>query len=155
MVFRTATPTDAPLLASLNKQLIDDEGHRNPMSVEQLTERMRGWLEGDYRAAIFAVADDVVGYVLYRLENDHVYIRQFFIVRNRRRQGLGRAAMDWLRSQEWARTTRLRLDVLVGNQAGVAFWHSLGFSDYCLTMEAAVEVPANHRLQLTGDARDG
>lgn len=32
---------------------------------------------------------------------------------------------------------RLRLDVLVGNDAAIAFRHSVGFHDYRLTMESA------------------
>ncbi len=145
MNFRAATSADAPLLALLNKQLIDDEGHRNPMSVQQLTERMRGWLEGEYRATVFTIAQQVVGYVLYRPQSDHVYIRQFYIAAHHRRQGLGRAAMDWLRAHQWAQAPRLRLDVLAGNQGGIAFWHALGFTDYCLTMEASADPPAKHR----------
>ena len=40
-----AAPGDAGVLAPLNKRLIDDEGHRNPMGVEALRDRMRGWLD--------------------------------------------------------------------------------------------------------------
>jgi hypothetical protein len=47
MNFRSATLDDAPLLAEMNHQLIRDEGHRNPMTVFELAERMREWLSGD------------------------------------------------------------------------------------------------------------
>lgn len=80
------------MLAALNKQLIDDEGHRNPMSVEQRTERMHCWLACGYRAVVVTDADDVVGYALYRANVDHDCIRQFFISRERRGQGVGCAA---------------------------------------------------------------
>lgn len=136
MDFRRATPADAPLLGRLNKQLIDDERHRNPMSVVQLADRMANWLADGYRATIFSTANEVVGYVLFRHETDHIYIRQFFIVPEHRRHGLGRAAIDWLRRHDWDGAGRLRLDVLVGNERGIAFWRAVGFSDYCLTMEA-------------------
>jgi hypothetical protein len=36
------------------------------------------------------------------------------------------------------RQLRVRRDVLVGNAGGIAFWRSLGFADYCLTMELEV-----------------
>ena len=49
-----ATTADLPLLAKLNKQLIEDEGHRNPMTVAELETRMRNWLEsGIYEAWLF------------------------------------------------------------------------------------------------------
>ena len=54
MTFRLATLNDCPLLAAMNRQLLEDEGHRNRfMTVLQLEERMRGWLSGEYRAVIF------------------------------------------------------------------------------------------------------
>lgn len=37
--------------------LIGNEGHRNPMSRAQLRERMKGWIGGDYHAAIFSSAE--------------------------------------------------------------------------------------------------
>jgi GNAT superfamily N-acetyltransferase len=132
---RFAKPDDAPLLAEMNKQLIEDEGHRNPMGVEQLTDRMRGWLEGQYRAALFTQAGQVVGYALWRPEEQGYYLRQFFISRPHRRTGLGRAGVDWLRRNAWADASRVSLEVLVANRRGLAFWRSVGFGDYCLRME--------------------
>ena len=40
--YRVATLEDAPLLAQLNQQLIEDEGHSKPMTAPELEERMRG-----------------------------------------------------------------------------------------------------------------
>ncbi len=136
MQFHDATSGDAPLRAALNKRLIEDEGHRNSLSIEQLASRMSLWLVSEYRATVFTLAEKVVGYALFRQEPDHIYIRQFFVVSEHRRKGLGRAAVEWLRCHEWAGTPRVRLDVLVGNGHGIAFWRALGFTDYCLTMEA-------------------
>ena len=39
---------DADILAELNKELIEDEQHPNPMNIAQLTERMREWLATNY-----------------------------------------------------------------------------------------------------------
>jgi predicted acetyltransferase len=136
MNYRTASARDTALLAALNHQLIQDEGHRNPMSVRELERRMEGWLGGEYEAVIFESKEDVVGYALYRRESEFVYIRQFFIVRHSRRRGLGRSAIEWLRANSW-KGQRLRVEVLVGNETGISFWRSCGFRDYCLTLEAA------------------
>jgi GNAT superfamily N-acetyltransferase len=140
LTYRFALPCDAPVLAQLNLELIRDEGHRNPMNLAQLTERMAAWLEAEYQAVLFedatAEPPDVVGYALFRREPDFVYLRQLFVARARRRQGIGRAALDWLWQHAWADAERLRIDVLVGNAGARAFWKSVGFADYCFTMEA-------------------
>lgn len=135
MTFRTATQDDCPLLAGLNQQLIQDEGHRNRMSVPELEQRMRGWLSGEYQATIFADGGAAVAYGLFREQPDLIYLRQFFVVRHRRRQGLGRHAVGILRSQVWPKDRRLTVDVLVANRAGIEFWRSVDYTDYALSLE--------------------
>jgi GNAT superfamily N-acetyltransferase len=139
MTFRPATLDDCALLARLNYALIRDEGHRNQMTVPELEQRMRGWLSGEYRAVIFEDAGEVVAYGLYREEPDLIYLRQLFVVPHRRRQGIGRCAMEMFRSQVWPKDRRLTVEVLVANPGGVAFWRSAGYADYALTLEIAVK----------------
>src|SRR3989304_2556680 len=135
MTFRFATLNDAPLLAELNHQLIQDEGHRNRMTVPELEGRMKGWLTAECRAVIFEDAGAVAAYALYREQPDEIYLRQLLVVRHRRRQGIGRCAGDLLRARTWPCDKRLTVDVLVSNTASVAFWRAVGFRDYCLTLE--------------------
>jgi GNAT superfamily N-acetyltransferase len=135
MRYRFATAADVPLLAEMNRQLIQDEGHRNRMSLAELEQRMNGWLKGEYKAVLFENDGGAVGYALYKQETDHVYLRQFFVEADQRRKGIGSAAVAWLLSNAWRQSPRIQLDVLVGNSAGIAFWRSLGFVDYCTTME--------------------
>lgn len=135
MRFRPATLNDCLLLAELNHQLIQDEGHRNRMNVPELEQRMRGWLTGEYRALIFEEGGEVVGYALFREHSDEIYLRQLFIVRHRRSQGLGRQAVEMMRSQIWPKGKRLTVDVLVTNRRAIAFWRAAGYTDYCLTLE--------------------
>jgi len=123
------------LLAGWNQQLIRDEGHRNAMSVAELEERMRGWLAGEYRAVIFEDGTEAFAYALYREQVDEIYLRQLFVVRHRRRQGIGRAAFEILRTKIWPYTKRLTVEVLVVNESAVAFWRVLGYRDYSLTLE--------------------
>jgi predicted acetyltransferase len=139
MNYRCATPGDSPLLAELNHQLIRDEGHRNPMTAAQLEVRMRDWLAHDDAAVLFEDAGQVVAYALYRDQPDGIYLRQLFVVRNRRREGIGRGAVDLLRSEIWPKCKRLTVEVLVANEAAVAFWRSVGYKDYCLTLEVLPE----------------
>ena len=126
MHYRPATPADAPTLAEMNGQLIRDEGHRNPMTVPQLADRMARWLAGPYDAVLFEDAGWAVGYALFRREPEHIYLRQFFVARDRRRQGIGRAALAWLREHVWGERARVRVEVLVGNAVGLAFWRAAG-----------------------------
>lgn len=136
MHHRIAHAEDAVELASLNLRLIQDEGHRNAMSVGQLEDRMRGWLASGYEAVLIEDGAAVVGYALFRREPEHVYLRQFFVLPTCRRQGVGRAALRWLWAHAWQGADRLRLDVLVDNRRARDFWHSVGFREYCVTMEA-------------------
>ena len=58
--------SDLPILARMNKDLIDDERSHNPMSVRHLAERMKDWLEsGDYDAILFEYNDALVAYALF------------------------------------------------------------------------------------------
>ena len=138
MRYRLATTADAAVLAKMNQRLIQDEHHRNSMTLEQLEERMRGWLGGEYQAMIFEDEAGIAGYGLYRQEPEHVYLRQFYVERNRRRQGIGRVAIAWLMEHAWKEVKRVRLEVLVENRAGAAFWRAVGFGEYCVTMEREV-----------------
>ena len=135
MNFRRATLNDCPLLAELNHQLIRDEGHRNKMMVPELEQRMKGWLASEYAAVLFENDGEVVAYALYREQPEEIYLRQLFVVRNRRRKGLGKEAVKILLSKIWPKNKRLTVEVLVQNEAAVAFWRAVGYKDYSLTLE--------------------
>jgi predicted acetyltransferase len=142
MTFRQSTLADCALLANLNHQLIRDEGHRNRMTLPELEQRMRGWLSSEYAAVIFEDGQEVVAYALYREQAEEVFLRQFFVVRHRRRQGLGRQAFEILRSRVWPTNKRLTVDVLVHNTAAIAFWRAVGYRDYCPTRGIMPEGPS-------------
>lgn len=128
--------SDLDVLTTMNDQLIRDEQHRFQPARDQIQERMSRWLEtGEYAAVIFQVRGADAGYVLFRQEPDWAYLRQFLVMPDYRRQGVGRAAIAWLLKNRWQGASRIRLDVLVHNTAGIAFWKAIGFKDYCVTME--------------------
>jgi predicted acetyltransferase len=139
MNFRRATASDCALLAELNHQLIRDEGHRNKTTVPELEQRMKGWLASEYNAVIFEKVGEVVAYALYREQPEEIYLRQLFVARNRRRQGIGKEAVKILRSKIWPPNKRLTVEVLVKNEVAVAFWRAVGYQDYCLTLEILPE----------------
>jgi predicted acetyltransferase len=133
--FRKATESDCALLAELNHQLIRDEGHRNAMTVPELEQRMKDWLASEYAAVLFENDGEVVAYALYREQPEEIYLRQLFVVRHRRRQGLGRAAFEILRTKIWPKDKRLTVEALTQNQPAIAFWRAVGYQDYSLKLE--------------------
>ena len=135
---RPASPADIRLLAEMNARLIRDEGHRNPMDVEQLHDRMARWLAGDYAATLFEHDGRTIGYALYRPDGPTLHIRHLYIEPAHRRRGHGTAAVKWLIDLAWPDCTRLRIEVLCHNEAALQFYRSLGFEDYCLVMERPV-----------------
>mgnify|MGYP003976639691 CR=1 FL=1 len=139
MKYHFADDDDLDLLAEWNHQLIRDEGHRNPMAVPELRERMRGWLDDGYKAVVFGREAKPMAYALYRESATEIYLRQLFVRRDRRREGIGRQAVAVLRDYIWPRHKRLTVEVLTANGPGVAFWHSVGYRDYCLTLEVMPE----------------
>lgn len=96
---------------------------------------MKDWLASEYTAILFKEGKETVAYALYRKQPEEIYLRQLFVVRNRRRQGIGRKAMEILRSKVWPANKRLTVEVLVKNEAAVAFWRGVGYKDYSLGLE--------------------
>jgi GNAT superfamily N-acetyltransferase len=132
MEIRACTPSDVPALAQMNRMLIEDERAENDMTLPQLEARMAGFLAGEYRAFLFGAAGEEIGYALINLSQSPLYLRQFFICREKRRSGFGRAAFQALLQHLNTRT--IDIDVLVWNEAGRAFWQSLGFRERYVSM---------------------
>jgi len=130
---RCASAEDIPLLAELNHQLIQDECASNPMSVAELSTRMRAWLQGDYRTVIFERDSEPIAYALFRPSEEGLYLRQFFVDRAHRRQGVGRHAIELFREQVVPSGQPLLLEVLVHNEGAIAFWQRLGFRRHALS----------------------
>lgn len=143
MLYRFAEVADSPLLAAMNQQLIQDENHRNPMNLAELEQRMAEWLAGSYQAVVLEDESHVYGYALCREEPEYLYLRHFYVKKEHRRKGIGRAAIEWLCRHAGHEGRRVRVEVLAGNAAGIAFWKSLGFGEYSVTLEKeGVATPA-------------
>ena len=140
---RPATPADLPRLAAMNKQLIEDEGSPNPMTIADLQERMAGWLmTGRYRVETIIADESIIGYTVYSIRKDTyfpdkfmVFVRQFFIAREHRRQGIGTQAFKLLADTRFPTDCTISLDVLAANPNGQRFWESLGFQPYAVNMK--------------------
>jgi predicted GNAT family acetyltransferase len=135
MEWRSATTVDVPLLAELNRQLIEDEEHPNSMSLPELAERMRGWLETEYRATLFESEGGVVAYALYREDEwARLHVRQFYVTRETRRRGFGREAMRLLQCEVVPAGKAVILEVLTTNATARAFYAACGFTEYSVAM---------------------
>ena len=146
MNYRFASGDDVPILAAMNRQLVEDEQHRNRFKPDAwFEERMRGFLTEGYQAVLFELEEEVVAYALYTRHPDHsdtIYLRQVFVDRTRRRQGIGREVMRLLKEEIWPQDRRVTVEVLVGNQVARAFYKAVGFQEYSLELE----IPASERV---------
>jgi len=129
---RICSDEDLHLLATLNKQLIEDEQHDNKMNINQLEERMKIFINTDYTAYKFEEKGQVVGYALVNHSNKPLYLRQFFICRKNRRNGYGKKA--FLKLLETLGTKQIDIEVMHRNKVGHAFWKSLGFQERSIYM---------------------
>ena len=132
MQIRVCTNQDVAQLALMNKHLIEDEKSNNPMGVEELEHRMMDFLNSDYKAYLFIEDDTVLGYALIRHTSTPLYLRQFYIKREFRRQHYGKTAFELL--MEYIQADTIDIDVLPWNAQGRLFWKSCGFEETCVSM---------------------
>jgi ribosomal protein S18 acetylase RimI-like enzyme len=131
-----ARRTEAELLGALNFQLDEDEPHPYPLPMPALVERMARWIDtGEYDVLLFRRGDHLTGYAAWRLEDRGAYLRHFFICRDQRRQGWGRAALKLLCREVFPKDRPIQIEAAIGNKGGIAFWRALGFEDFGLSME--------------------
>jgi ribosomal protein S18 acetylase RimI-like enzyme len=149
MNHRPATLADVPLLARMNRGLVEAERHRNRFRSDAwLEERMRGFLTGGYSAVLFEMDAVPVAYALYTVhrENpDTIHVRQIYVEAPYRRKGLGREMMRILREEVWPPGRRVTVGVLADNRAAIAFYEAIGFRSYSLEMEIPGDAPAPGR----------
>ena len=143
---RSATAADLPALARMNKRMIEDERNRNPMTLDQLRDRMRGWLGGGWEIVLFVEDEAELGYALYQHrkdeyypENAEVYVRHFYVERGCRGRGLGTLAFQTLARTRFPVGCTVVLEVLATNPGGDLFWRRAGFELYCATLKLRLD----------------
>ena len=138
IMIKTAELDDCAALAVMNRQLIDDEGNGNKMTVEELENRMRDWLErGVYTGYLFTLNDEIIGYALVDISDS--WMRHFFICREHRRKGYGRTVVGLL--LEHLGFEEIGLSCLTKNTAGQAFWQSFNHDAYSIKYSIRREAP--------------
>lgn len=132
MQIQECTIADVPMLAELNKQLIDDEKSDNPMSINELKNRMSEFLNTEYSAYFFIVHSQVIGYALVKNTIEPIYLRQFLIDRKYREKHYGKQAFQML--MQHLGLKRIDIEVLPWNQIGYSFWKNCGFKELSIAM---------------------
>lgn len=127
MIIKVCDVNDVPFLASMNKELIEDEESDNSMSIQELEERMLGFITGYYKAFFFYNISEVIGYALVDITKNPLYLRQFLIKRENRRKGYGKNAFQEL--LKVLEVTVIDIEVLSWNKGGIAFWNNCGFQE--------------------------
>lgn len=132
MRIQKCTIADVPILAKLNKQLIDDEKSDNSMNISELENRMTKFLESEYNAYFFIQNSTIIGYALLKNTVEPVYLRQFLIDRKYRKQHYGKQAFQML--MQHLKLNKIDVEVLPWNQSGYLFWKSCGFNELSISM---------------------
>ena len=122
---KECTLENVPLLAEMNKQLIEDEKANNSMDIIQLKNRMTDFLNNGYKAFFFMIDNKIVGYALCDMAKEPKYLRQFFIKREERRKHYGKIAFENLLKK--IKAQEIEIDVLKSNETGIKFWGKIGF----------------------------
>lgn len=125
MTIQKCTIDDCGYLAELNKELIHAESSDNPMTIRELGQRMKDFLQTVYEAFFFIERDRVVGYALIKMDCEPLYLRQFLIIQEYRRRHYGKQAFQMLLS--CLKTDSVDIEVLSNNYQGVKFWEKMGF----------------------------
>lgn len=125
MTIQKCTIDDCGYLAELNKELIHAESSDNPMTIRELGQRMKDFLQTVYEAFFFIERDRVVGYALIKMDCEPLYLRQFLIIQEYRWRHYGKQAFQMLLS--CLKTDSVDIEVLSNNYPGVKFWEKMGF----------------------------
>lgn len=143
MKYRFATPDDIQLLARMNMELADEEQHPNRLKSEGwFRDRMGQFFESGYKSVLFEMEEKIVAYALYRNDPeryDTIYLRQMFVVPEKRRGGVGKKVIGILNGEIWPGTKRLTVEVLCHNEIALKFFQSVGYKIYSLELEMKPE----------------
>ncbi len=128
ITLRDANIGDVEQLVAMNAHLIEDERYDSPLPLDELRQRMRGFVSGEFHVLLFETNDAsaaTVGYCVIDVSKRPMYLRHFFICRNHRRKGYGRASLAKLIKD--LNISDLDVEVMAWNEVGRAFWRRIGF----------------------------
>lgn len=135
VTIREATQDDLDSLAQMNLHLYTEGERRREKSIEGLKERFRYYLtETKWNLHIAMIDGKDVGYVLWRFEDDDVYIRHIWLHSDYRGRGLSEQVLDILTEKYWG-DKRLRIQMFATNERMRNYWKLQGFKERSVIME--------------------
>ncbi|MFV0322051.1 MAG: GNAT family N-acetyltransferase [Alphaproteobacteria bacterium] len=135
VTIRNATLEDLDSLAQMNLRLYTEGERRREKSIEDLKDRFRYYLTNSaWNVHIAMIDDNDVGYVLWRFEDDDVYIRHIWLHSDYRGRGLSEQVLDILTDEFWG-TKRLRIQMFATNERMRNYWKLQGFKERSIIME--------------------
>lgn len=123
---------DYKLLAKYHKELMEDEQHDNPVSIQEIETGMQKFLSTTDSGYLFLEDDQVIGYALIDYSKSPVCLRHFFICRDCRKRRNGTKAFNLLLRE--LNVKEVDIEVFSWNQRALLFWSSLGFDKRCVLM---------------------
>src|SRR5690606_13830630 len=97
------------------------------MDIDALKDRMKEFIHSEYVAYLFQSTGVIKGYALVNQVRKPVYLRQFFICRDSRGSGIGKACFQLLLRE--LKVGKIDVEVMYWNEVGYYFWKSLGFKE--------------------------
>lgn len=142
IAIRRADTADAAVLAQMNDRLVTDQGSASSWSPGKFQRRFEEWLRtGEWQVDVVVEDYQIVGYAVYQERRDYyyesktvTYLRQFYIDRDHRGQGVGREALSVLVETRFRKGQSVAVDVVATNPGGHGFWSKMGFSPYYTQM---------------------
>lgn len=126
MELRRASVEDLEILTAMNLLLREDEKMDNNMTENEVRKRMRFFIKSKrYEVFLFQEREIIKGYIVIEIFRKPLYIRQFFVKREFRRQGIGTCVLDMI--LQYFNTKEIDVDVLVWNTNAIAFYEKYGF----------------------------
>jgi predicted acetyltransferase len=110
---------------------------------------MRTWLATEYQAIVFEepAKPAPAAYALFRCATEWVHLRQFFVVRDRRRRGIGARAIALLREAVFPPDKAVIVEAMAWNRAALSFWHAVGFEDRYVGLESRPTAAAGRSVR--------
>ena len=136
-------------------------GHFRPGFNQQLQRHVYDQFESETGDVLVALADgEVAGFATviyvhrpegpYTLPLDFYHVEEFGVDAAHRRQGIGRALVDYMRSNAVERGfTRIDLDAWAFNESALAFYQKVGFVPYRWYFEMTTGDGAADKQQLS------
>ena len=96
----------------------DEEWQRNHFDQE--------WQVGEWR--ILKESNQVIGYLMWKVKNDHLYLHNISLLPECQGRGLGKLAMEYIQKEADSRGGAIKLSAFRTNERVLKFYLNLGFN---------------------------